>query len=181
MKQVLSIAATLLVIGAFAVAQTSTNPSAGQTATPPSGAGAQSTTGMPGQAPSTQSDEQQLLSLEQQWSNAMKSGDASALARIEADDYVFTDPTGRITSKQDDLNGLQSGQVKIQTADLSNLQVHIVGDTAVVTGQETLKGMDHGKDISGKYAFTDTWVKRNGQWQAVATQANKLPSQQTPQ
>jgi hypothetical protein len=31
-----------------------------------------------------------------------------------------------------------------------------------------------GQDISGKYRFTDTWVKRNGKWQAVASQSTKL-------
>ena len=31
-----------------------------------------------------------------------------------------------------------------------------------------------GQDISGKYRFTDTWVKRNGKWQAVASQYTKV-------
>jgi hypothetical protein len=30
------------------------------------------------------------------------------------------------------------------------------------------------QDISGKYSFTDTWVKRYGKWQAVASQATKV-------
>jgi len=31
-----------------------------------------------------------------------------------------------------------------------------------------------GRDFGGNYRFTDTWVKRNGQWQVVATQVTKV-------
>ena len=42
------------------------------------------------------------------------------------------------------------------------MKVHIYGDTAVAAATNTLKGTYKGQDISGKYRFTGTWVKRNG-------------------
>jgi ketosteroid isomerase-like protein len=144
---------------------------------------------MPSQMPSGQAaggDEQQLLSLEHQWCDAVKSGDAAALGRIEADGYLFTTYTGKIISKQDDLNALKSGENKIQSCDVSDLEPHVYGDTAVVTGKVSIKGTEKGQDASGDYAFTDTFVRREGRWQAVSTQETKLgggsmtPSSQQP-
>jgi len=57
---------------------------------------------------------------------------------------------------------------------LSELKVHVYGDTAVAAGTSTVKGTYKGQDISGKYRFTDVWVKRNGKWHAVASQSTKL-------
>jgi hypothetical protein len=44
----------------------------------------------------------------------------------------------------------------------------------VAAGTNNLKGTYKGQDISGKYRFTDTWAKRHGKWQVVATQSTKI-------
>jgi hypothetical protein len=44
-----------------------------------------------------------------------------------------------------------------------------------VVGSDTEKSTYHGKDSSGQYSWTDVFVKRNGQWQAVASQSTKVP------
>jgi ketosteroid isomerase-like protein len=53
--------------------------------------------------------------------------------------------------------------------ELSDMTVHVYGNTAVAAGANNLHGTYKGQDISGKYRFTDTWVKRNGKWQVVAS------------
>ena len=50
------------------------------------------------------------------------------------------------------------------------MKVRIFGDTAVVTGSYKEKSTYKFKDTSGKYSFTDVWVKRGGDWQIVAEQ-----------
>jgi hypothetical protein len=57
--------------------------------------------------------------------------------------------------------------------ELSDLQVHVYTNSASAAGSKALKGTYKGQHISGKYRFTDTWVKRNGKWQLVASQATK--------
>ena len=183
MKRILCMVSVLLV-AAMVQAQTGTssqNPPASGQSTPPAAGQSMPSSGqsMPGMSSSDQSSSssaegQQLLGLEQQWAQSEKSGDSAGVARIESDNYVFTDPTGKVTGKQDDVNSLKSGQMKYQSFELSDLQPHVVGNTAVVTGRATIKGTSKGQDISGTYAFTATWVKNNGQWQAVATQVTPL-------
>jgi hypothetical protein len=37
-------------------------------------------------------------------------------------------------------------------------------------GVSSVKGHDKKNDISGQYRWTDTFVKQNGEWRAVASQ-----------
>ena len=94
--------------------------------------------------------------------------------QYEADDIISTDPTGRVTGKEDDKKELLSGDLKFQSLEVSDLNVRIYGNTAVATGATTVKGSYKDQDISGTYRFTDTWVKRYGKWQVVASQATKV-------
>jgi ketosteroid isomerase-like protein len=85
----------------------------------------------------------------------------------------LTFPRFVATDKAQDKTDLSSGDLKFESMELSDLNVHVYGNTAVAAGTNTLKGTYKGQDISGKYRFTDTWVKRNGKWQVVASQSTK--------
>ena len=54
------------------------------------------------------------------------------------------------------------------------MKVRVYGDAAVVLGRNTVKEQYKGKDISGQSRFTDTWVKKDGRWQCVATAGSKI-------
>jgi ketosteroid isomerase-like protein len=126
------------------------------------------------QASKTGTVEDQIKEREQNWAQATIKEGAAAVDQYEADDITDTDPSGRVTDKAQDKTDLSSGDLKFQSIELSDLKVHIYGNTAVAAGTSTIKGMYKGQDISGRYRFTDTWVKRNGKWQAVASQSTKL-------
>jgi ketosteroid isomerase-like protein len=69
---------------------------------------------------------------------------------------------------------LSSSDLKFQSLEVSDLRVRVYGDTAVAAGTTALKGTFKQQDISGTYRYTDTWVKRNGKWQVVASQATRV-------
>ena len=56
----------------------------------------------------------------------------------------------------------------------NDMKARVYGDAAVVTGGNTTKETIKGKDISGLYRWTDTWIKKAGRWQCVATHASKI-------
>jgi hypothetical protein len=60
--------------------------------------------------------------------------------------------------------------------EVSDVQVHLYGDTAIVTYQKQIKQFESSQGTSAMsfltdhpISFMDTFVKRNGQWKAVAT------------
>lgn len=55
------------------------------------------------------------------------------------------------------------------------VQVRIFGDTAVVMGSDDESSAAMGKSTTGHYTWTDVWVRRNGRWQAMASQMTIAP------
>jgi ketosteroid isomerase-like protein len=115
--------------------------------------------------------ERELLKLENDWSTAWQKKDGAFLQRFYADEYLFTDSDGITWNKADDIKNVTSPSSRPESFQLTGMNVHIYGDTAVVTGQNAIAGFFDGEDISGIYRFTDVFVRRSGRWQIVATQS----------
>jgi ketosteroid isomerase-like protein len=114
-------------------------------------------------------DREQIIQLERDWVRAWVTMDAAANDRILADDFLGTGPDGKRATKADLMAELKSGEAPLASNRLNedDLTIRFYGDTAVVNGSESWKQKD-GK--SGRYIWTDIFVKRNGKWQVVASQ-----------
>ncbi len=121
--------------------------------------------------------EQELMQIEREWVQISVNHDASALDRIEADDFIYTGVDGTLVTKAQDISDITSGNLTAESANIEEMKVRVYGDTAVVIGRLTTKGQYKGKDFSGQYRFTDVFVKRNGKWQAVASHASSITQQ----
>jgi ketosteroid isomerase-like protein len=117
--------------------------------------------------------EQALMQMERDWTDAALKKDAAALDKILADDWVGQGPTG-IATKAQALADLKSGDNKLDSQTLGEMKVRVFGNTAVVTGSDDEKSSYKGKDTGGHYVWTDIFVKRNGRWQAVASQGTLM-------
>jgi ketosteroid isomerase-like protein len=124
--------------------------------------------------------EQILIQMEQDWSQADIQRDATALNQILAEDWIGIDFEGTILNKAQALQGIGSGSGSLQSTVLRDMKVRVYGNSAVVTGTDTEKGEYHGTDSSGKYCWTDVFVRRNGRWQAVSSQSTKLTAPEGP-
>jgi ketosteroid isomerase-like protein len=118
-------------------------------------------------------EEQALMQIERDWAAASAAGDVAALDRIAAAEYAGN-TDGQITPKKQVLANIKSGASKTSSAQTSEMQVFVLGDTAIVHGLWTETSSLNGKDTSGTYRYTDTFVKRDGRWQAAATWSTKL-------
>jgi ketosteroid isomerase-like protein len=118
----------------------------------------------------TDATAQALVNLENKWVDALVKADTAALDTIFADSYVDSDEHGHRSDKQGVLAVLKSGQLKMTSIKLSGMQVHVYGDAAVVIGSAAQAGNFNGQPIIATIIFTDTFVKRNGKWRAVASQ-----------
>jgi hypothetical protein len=118
---------------------------------------------------------QALINVENNWVSALVKSDMAALDSILADTYVDTDEHSRRGDKQDVLSFLKSGDLKLESIKLSDMQVHIYGDAAVVIGNSEQAGSFLGGPVATKIIFTDTFIKQNGKWRAVASHRSVAP------
>ena len=118
-----------------------------------------------------------LVQIEQEMDYAVVRGDTSPSERYLADNSIFTGPDGMVTDKARNIADLKSGDLKLESSKLDDMKVQVHGNTAVVTYGTTDKGTYKGKDISGKYRWTDVFVKHNSKWQIVAGQGTRVAQQ----
>jgi|WetSurMetagenome_2_1015567.scaffolds.fasta_scaffold340227_2 hypothetical protein len=124
--------------------------------------------------PTSGSVEQELIKLEKEWADALVKHDLAFFDMILADDYISTDSEGTVGTKTQEATNLKSGDYVLISTVLDNFKVHVYGDTAVYSGRSTDKAQFKGEDISGQYQWTDTWVKRGGRWQCVASHGSRI-------
>lgn len=122
--------------------------------------------------------EQELIQIERDWCAAVVKKDAAALARILADDYTSVGSRGTTSTKTDELANLKGADSTASCVD-SNLKVRIYGDAAVVTGLGTRSGTYKGVAFKDRQSlWTDTFIRKDGRWQCVATQGTLIAAQQ---
>ena len=58
----------------------------------------------------------------------------------------------------------------------SDIQIRIDGTTAIVNGIFRMRGKDEkGAPVDRRSRYTDTWIKRDGRWQVMATAGTIIP------
>jgi ketosteroid isomerase-like protein len=95
--------------------------------------------------------------------------DVEALAEIFADDYVQYDPSGRPFTKQQVLENLRTSTVRYPSLVSTGRSIRLFGDFAIVHGSENDIVEAEGRRFPARYLYMDVVVKRNGQWQIVAS------------
>lgn len=115
------------------------------------------------------------MQMERNWAKAIVERNIAKVREIVAADAVLTTPDGTVQSLDDDLAELQSGAFTAELYDSFDMRVKLYGDCAVVTGKTKLKGKYNGENVQDQFRWTDTFVKRKGRWQVVASQATPLP------
>jgi Domain of unknown function (DUF4440) len=128
---------------------------------------------------SAERDRQALVELENGWLKSEH--DDAALERILAPDFVHPVPTGDFLTKAQHIYystkypppaGLKHR--------FENLNVRVYGDVGIVNGI-VVAGDEHGQEVD-RTIFTDVFVYREGRWQAVNAQENRVEkSQRRPQ
>jgi ketosteroid isomerase-like protein len=116
----------------------------------------------------------EIEALEMQWRQAIVSNDVNEMDHLLADDYIGISANGTVETKAQALAQRKAGTVKISQLDLTDFKVRVYGDTAVVTSQANLSGINGQSDISGNYRYTRVYNRRLGQWKIVSFEASRI-------
>ena len=110
--------------------------------------------------------------------------DIKAHERFWADDLIYTRSAGVRTNKQEILESVRAGPESpaepAVTYSAEDVRIHQYGATAIVAFRLVGKTAG-GKPETQDYLNTGTFLKRHGEWRAVAWQATKVPGPETEQ
>lgn len=116
----------------------------------------------------------QVLAIEKQWNEVYKRGDIATMNSLLTDDFIITVEDGSTFSKPGYIAHTGNTAVHVQLSDMSDLQVRMHGNTAVVTGAYHEKGTDKGKPYEYRDRLTDVWMNYNGRWRLIASHYSPL-------
>jgi hypothetical protein len=119
--------------------------------------------------------EAELVQIESELAMAWPKGDKEIIDRILAPDWSVTNALGQAQTKEQVMHdAFQSGTLKVTSQKIDEVKVRLFGNTAVVTGRSVSEGLYAGKRFSANLRFTDVFVRRKQQWQAVASHASVI-------
>ncbi|PKV10692.1 nuclear transport factor 2 family protein [Xanthomonas prunicola] len=115
--------------------------------------------------------ERYIIDCSRDWAESVVTGDRSKRRIYFAEDFIGTDTKGRRYDKSQVTR--ETGPAKqIISNTLDEVSVRFFGDTAIAHGSETWTRKD---GSTGRYVWTDIWVKRSGQWQIITAQDAAAP------
>ena len=108
------------------------------------------------------------MKLEEQWTTAVVKRDAATFERLLAPGFVYTEDAS-VMNRGDVIRSV-TGPDHVESARNEGMKLHDFGDVQVITGVLHLRGRGKGGSFDRRYQFTDTWQRKNGQWQIIAAQ-----------
>lgn len=121
---------------------------------------------------------EQVRAASRQYREALRRGDVAAAERFWAPEYTFVNQRGELVTRAQRIENLRTGRTKFDTLgyDPRDEQIRIYGDIAVHRTIVTIAGRYSGREHHGLYRSLIVWVRRNGQWQQLASQLTQVES-----
>lgn len=123
---------------------------------------------------------QELIALVQDFLKNVPDNKRQTFDRFFADDVIYTRGTGQVVTKKEILADTGNSTVPRANATFTgeDFNVHQYGELAVVNFKLVMHATDNDKPVTRSFRNTGTFMKRNGQWQAVAWQATPIAEKQ---
>jgi len=116
---------------------------------------------------------EELLRVENEWNAAYNRHDQEGVSRILADDYALIDADGYVLNKRQYLDTIP--RVEIKSENLKYPNVRVYGDAAIVNSIWNGTYSFDGKNVTETIQYTDVFIRKDGKWQAVASQGTRIP------
>lgn len=113
---------------------------------------------------------EELRGLIQVWDKALVNNDVATMDRLLAVEFAFVGGANKVAY----LTSLKPNpDTAVESAVSTQIEVQVYGDTAVLTGLDTINGNSKGVPFMAKWLYMDVWLKRSGRWQCVKTFATE--------
>jgi ketosteroid isomerase-like protein len=115
------------------------------------------------------SDVDALRQLNEDYIRSVQQGNVQRFREILADDFSASLGDGTVVNKALFL-AVTARPVTIKNLQADDVQIHVLGDVAVVHAKTTFTTAD-GRAMTGRY--TDIWTRRGGRWVAIAAHVTR--------
>jgi uncharacterized protein (TIGR02246 family) len=135
---------------------------------------------MPVSVVAQQGAAEEVQKLERAWLDAYEKFDQKAMDIIVADDFTITFPDGTVQTKAQVLASIKppaGGPTRSSKFYTEGVQARVYGETVILIGRVISEWILDDKSVAKEQSrYTDTYVKRNGRWQVVASHlSNEAP------
>jgi len=117
--------------------------------------------------------EQELIELSRQKWLWMADRNIEELAKLFDDKSIFVHMSRTMTKPQE-LDVIRTGDIQYQRADIKEVSVRFIGDTAIVLSRIELHAMVRGNVAVNPFSVTETFVKVDGAWKLGALAFSRL-------
>lgn len=124
--------------------------------------------------------EREVRKLEREWLDAYEKRNAAEMNRIVSDDFKLTFSDGAVQTKAEILTQIKSAQGSPQPSSklsTEDVQSRVDGDTVILTGRYIQTMERDGQTRTMQMHYTDTYAKRQGRWQVIASQLTRIQPQ----
>lgn len=136
-------------------------------------ADANAQTPAPAQQVQQTKDEKEVLDLSRQKWLWMAERNTKALDKLIDPQAVFVH-MGATFTKSEELGVIESGRIQYKQADVQEVSVRIIGDTAIVLSKIQLFALVGGNEARNPFSVTETYVKQAGAWKLGALAFTRL-------
>ena len=120
-----------------------------------------------------------VIRAEERLAQAHMDMDLATIADLLHPDYVILQPDGRTETRQAVLDSYRSGDRHWDLAQVDEMAVRLIGETAVVTGRWRAAGQNGAKAFDYAARFLSVWVRGNEGWRNAAYQSVEIPPLQS--
>ena len=118
-------------------------------------------------------DNEKIKQLNEKWASSYCHHDTTTLSKILADDFVLVSPVGRKMNKWDLLRNASNKSMET-TIQIDSVTTRVFGNTGIITAYTSFETRTGDQTMKGKNCYSDLYVKRDGQWTAVAAHVTLL-------
>jgi hypothetical protein len=122
-----------------------------------------------------------LERLERARLQALVGADLDVARTLHADDYELVTPGGQALTKEGYLGGIATGRLRYRTFEpVGPIRARVRGATAILRYRVCIDIHWEGGRDEGEFWHTDYWEQRAAGWQAVWSQATRIPVSDDP-
>jgi ketosteroid isomerase-like protein len=120
-------------------------------------------------------DEEQVKQVDAELNKLILKNASASAASFYAEAFLLTTSSGKVKLKADLVKEIGSPDLSLAINETTEVNVRVLGSTAVLTGMLHQKGSYKGTNFDVKLRVTDTWVRTETGWKLLAGHASSFP------